>query len=137
MKKAILKLIKEAEAKFAETKKPILDIEEFVAEYLAKTGAIVPPCKIGAKLYAISHNRVKECICSEVTIYGNKKVVLVEYSCDYECAGCPFNSWGREHSGEHSCDGECGTWIFQFEDFGKKVFLSLEEAEQALKGGKS
>ena len=32
MTKRILRLIKEAEAKFAETGRPLLDVEEFVAE---------------------------------------------------------------------------------------------------------
>lgn len=132
MVQRILRLIKEAEAKFAETGRPLLDVEEFVAEYLAESGVIAPPCRVGAKLYAISKSRIVECICSEVTIYGSEKVVMTEHCCDYECDGCPFNSWSQEYSGEHSCSGEYGTWVFQFDDFGKTVFLSREEAEQAL-----
>ena len=52
-KKSILKLIKEAEATFENTGKPLLDIEDYVAEYLAANGVIVPPCKVGDKVYYV------------------------------------------------------------------------------------
>ena len=44
-KQSILKLIKEAEEQFSGTGKPVLDIEDYVAEYLAENGVIVPPMK--------------------------------------------------------------------------------------------
>ena len=52
-KQSILKLIKEAEAQFSGTGKALLDIEDYVAEYLAANGVIVPPCKVGDKVYRI------------------------------------------------------------------------------------
>lgn len=42
-KQSVLKLIKEAEAQFAGTGKALLDIEDYVAEYLTANGVIVPP----------------------------------------------------------------------------------------------
>lgn len=44
-KKGLLKLIKEAEAAFANTDKTLLDIDDYVAEYLAANGVVVPPDK--------------------------------------------------------------------------------------------
>ena len=58
---------------------------------------------------------------------------MTEHNCDYDCKGCPFNSWGQDYSGEHSCQGEYGVYSFAFEDFGKTVFLNKEEAEKKLK----
>ena len=48
-KHSILKLIKEAEAQFAGTGKALLDIEDYVAEYLTANGVICPPCKVGTR----------------------------------------------------------------------------------------
>ena len=44
-KQSILKLIREAEEQFAGTGKALLDIEDYVAEYLTANGVIVPPCE--------------------------------------------------------------------------------------------
>ena len=43
MRDRLLHLIHEAEEKF--TDRPVLDIEEFVADYLIENGVIVPPCR--------------------------------------------------------------------------------------------
>lgn len=96
---------------------------------------IVPPCKVGDIVYAISESRIEECRCDEICIYGNDNIVMTEHNCDYDCKGCPFSSWGQDYSGEHSCQGEYGVYSFNFKDFGKTVFLTREEAERALKGG--
>ena len=112
-----------------------LYIENVMANYLLTNGVIVPPCKVGDKLYAISENRIAECICDEINIH-NEVSICAEFQCDYDCKGCPFNAWKQDfHTGEYSCDGEYGTWFFSLKDFGKTVFLTKEEAEQALKGG--
>ena len=108
--------------------------DEFHADYLLKNGVIVPPCKVGDKLYAISDTRVVECTCYELSTH-NELQICAEFNCDYDCKGCPFSSWVQEHSGEYSCHGEYGDWFFSESDFGKKVFLTREEAEAKLKEG--
>lgn len=90
------------------------------------------PCKVGDTVYAISESRVEECRCYDISI-GIENLVETEHNCDYECKGCPFNSWGQDYSGEYSCQGEYGVWLFKFEDFGKTVFLTKEDAEAKLK----
>lgn len=106
------------------------DVYSFV-DYLLANGVIVPPCKVGDKLYAISENRIKECTCYEFLMYG-ELTISAEFNCDYDCEGCPFSAWGQEYSGEYSCRGEFGEHIFLLGDFGKTVFLTREEAEKAL-----
>lgn len=50
-KQSIIKLIREAEEQFAGTGKALLDIEDYVAEYLTANGVIVPPCKVGDDIW--------------------------------------------------------------------------------------
>lgn len=104
---------------------------ESVADYLIKNGVIVPPCKVGDELYAISDTRIMECTCYDMNI-GNKVMICASFKCDYDCEGCPFNNWVQEYTGEYSCRGEYGDCFFEEDDFGKTVFLTREEAEKAL-----
>lgn len=104
---------------------------EHTADYLLENGVIVPPCKVGDELYAISDTRIIECTCYDMNI-GNKVMICASFKCDYDCEGCPFNNWGQEYSGEYSCSGEYGDCFFEEDDFGKTVFLTREEAEKAL-----
>lgn len=108
------------------------DYTENLADHLLANGVIVPPCKVGQTVYAISESRISECRVYEICICGNEKIIMTDHNCDYDCKGCPFSSWGQDYSGEHSCQGEYGTYSFAFEDFGKIVFLTREEAEKAL-----
>ena len=108
---------------------------ESVADHLLANGVIVPPCKVGDKLYAISDKRIAECTCEEISIH-NEISIIADFNCDYDCNGCPFNAWKQDfHTGEYECGGEYGTWFFSLEDFGKTVFLTREEAEAKLKEG--
>ncbi len=50
-KSILLALIKEAEAEFSSTGRPVLDIEEYVAETLLEKGVEVPLVNIGDKLW--------------------------------------------------------------------------------------
>jgi hypothetical protein len=43
---------------------------------------------------------------------------------------------GLEGTVEETCQGEYGIHFFNFEDFGKTVFLTREDAEKALKEAK-
>lgn len=131
MRERLIALLKEAhdEQKYITSDESITAI----ADYLLESGVIIPPCKVGDKLYAISENYVKECTCDEISIH-NEISICADFQCDYDCKGCPFNAWKQDfHTGEYSCDGEYGTHFFSIEDFGKTVFLTREEAEAKLR----
>lgn len=115
-KTRILTLIREAEAQFEGTGKALLDIEDYVAEYLAANGVTPPPCKPGDKVY-------------EIRIKGNtpKK--------DY---GLITKRSLKESIRYYSERLYIKEKIFSKSDrtrFGRTVFLSREEAEAALEGG--
>ena len=67
--------------------------------------AIVPPCKVGDKVYYISFGKVYEGKCHAITMHNNLQIHLYDY--DGDNASYPAS----------------------------KVFLTREEAEAALKGG--
>lgn len=115
-KTRILTLIREAEAQFEGTGKALLDIEDYVAEYLAANGVTPPACKAGDKVY-------------EIRIKGNtpKK--------DY---GLITKRSLKESIRYYSERLYIKEKIFSKSDrtrFGRTVFLSREEAEAALEGG--
>ena len=91
---------------------------EYLADYLIANGVIVPPVKIGDKVYIAMHDK------------RTKKPL--------ECNVIGF--WYTNH--EDYCtihlsryvDGKFdSTFSVKFEDIGKTVFLSREEAEAKLK----
>lgn len=97
---------------------------------------IVPPCKVGDTVYAIGNKdgyQIKECRAEEFYFIDAEKFqVDVCFECDTDCEGCYFSSWSQSHCGEWSCGGEYGNGFIPVDDFGKTVFLTREEAEQAL-----
>ena len=105
--------------------------DEGIADYLLENGVIVPLVKAGDTLYAVSNSRIAVCTCLDVMIDGGI-TFSIEHICEYECEDCPFNDWRQDYSGEYSCSGENGQWIFSQDDIGKTVFLTQEEAEKAL-----
>lgn len=112
-KLSILKLIKEAEAQFAGTGKALLDIEDYVAEYLAARGVIAPPCKVGDKAYFIIEDeqfKEKYISAEPITEVGSK---------------------GFWTSGSYIPSDDM-TNFEPWETLGKTAFLSYEEAEKAI-----
>jgi hypothetical protein len=89
---------------------------ERVADHLLSNGIIVPPVRIGQKVY---------------TIFGQKKYpkewTVVGIWQSEEC--CRFHAFWESNGTIESSSS--------FEDYmiGKIVFLTKEEAEEALKGG--
>ena len=83
-----------------------------IADYLLANGVIVPPCKVGDTVYCIFRNRetlewyIEEKTVYEIAIYESGTHIYIS----------PII---------HYCELE----------FGVRIFLTLEEAEQALKGG--
>lgn len=111
----------------------------FIADHLLANGVIVPPCKANDKIFAIGAEngvlQIKECNVDYLGFENaNGLEVHVMFECDEDCEGCYFSSWSQMHCGEWTCDGEYGEGVIPFDDFGKTVFLTREEAEQALKG---
>lgn len=105
-----------------------------IADHLLANGVIVPPCKVGDKVYVADKGGIREATAAEIYFYGSNDnmTILLSFNCDYECENCPFSSWSQEPCGEYSCGGEYGCWDVKYEDFGKTVFLTKEEAEKAL-----
>ena len=90
------------------------EFKYFLADELLDNGVIVPPCKVGSKVYKITRNKVKEC-----------EVVYVGISADENCSHFNFV--------ENYEDGKFyKAYSMVFEVIGKTVFLTREEAEKAL-----
>ena len=124
MRERLICLIKNAEKAFPNDK-PVLDIEEFVADYLLANGVIVPPCKVGDTVYEIN----KMCLgCIHFTDSGYSDWCECTLDDDKLMFECDFDK---------ECIYEIIPKNFGYEmigNFGKTVFLTREEAEAALKG---
>lgn len=88
-------------ATIGETRMSIVDAEK-IADRLLAEGVIVPPCKVGDKVYQTDGIRIYESTVMEVTYTTNKVVYCTENICFDETA------------------------------IGKSIFLTREEAEKAL-----
>ena len=78
---------------------------ERLTDHLLANGVIVPPCKVGDKIYRIIGDDFAPWFVEKIVIYQDRYGGIVD---------------------------DCGHWN-NFDDFGKTVFLTKEEAEQALK----
>lgn len=94
---------------------------------------ILPPCKVGDVVYSPRENGVLEQNVISIEIEKDPHV-RVYFTCDYLCDGCPHKRTYQNQDGDGGCWGEYGESFFAFEDFGRTVFLTREEAEHALKG---
>lgn len=94
---------------------------ESIANYLIENDVIVPPCKVGDIVYVpIITDDKHEFIIWKVKLTCVDVCNNEKGSCDF-CVGI-------------ICGGNSG-YSFKFEDIGKTVFLTREEAERALKEG--
>jgi hypothetical protein len=105
----------------------------YLAGHLLTNGVIVPPCKVGDVVYSPRENSILEQNVISIEIEKDSHV-RVYFTCDYLCDGCPHEQTYQNQAGDGGCWGEYGESLFAFEDFGKTVFLTREEAERALKG---
>ena len=121
---------------------------ESVADFLIKNGVIVPPCKVGDKVYYISEN--PRCLSVEANTLYEADVVrivtthlgtslVIQIHNEYGCTEIPdVNEWGK-------------TIFLSVEEFTKRNldttdlkkavehltrYKKLKETEQALKGAK-
>lgn len=105
----LIEILSEIDYIFADDSGRAIDTMEFVADYLLENGVIVPPVKVGDMVYRISTKS-----CTKMKYIQKTKVSRIAIDND-------------------------GTWIFCECNpiskcvFGKTVFLTKEEAEQALK----
>ncbi|MGN0488062.1 MAG: hypothetical protein ACI4HO_02235 [Ruminococcus sp.] len=84
------------------------------------------PCKVGDKLFIIDDDGYGEYECSEFSIG-----VLQELRIFAKCGISGYQN--IQECSEYYCGQPCCSTSFVSQDFGKTVFLTKEEAKQALK----
>ena len=100
-------------------------VDRLITEYLIENGVLVPPCKVGDKVYCIEHKTIRECVVKTVKslTYENVTRFFVEAECEIES---PFYSDGRKikHGLSAVWETEWGPWF--------RAFRTIEEAKTAL-----
>lgn len=77
--------------------------DEYIADHLLANGVIVPPCKVGDTIYYIAFGKIYKGKCHAITLKHTLQIHLYDF------------------------DGDRASYP------AKKVFLTKEEAERALK----
>lgn len=110
MRDRLIELIKQAKK---QTKNANCDIERnmIFADYLLANGVIVPPCKVGDKVYCIVEG-------FDVVMDGHIRQFIVAEGIFVDCVIRGYFSQ-----------------VFHSSKIGEKVFLTREEAEAKLKEG--
>lgn len=83
-----------------------------LTDHLLANGVIVPPCKVGDTVYMIFENEIREL-----------RVISLSY-----LFSSSFN-----HFNLHTENSRGAVLSYEMKDIGKSVFLTKEDAEQALK----
>ena len=118
MRDRLIELIKECDKRESDImfkEKRAMSFDEWCGLYadcLIENGAILPPCKVGDTLYDISE-----------FVNGCSYPEIYEYTCEYITIF-------KDKDGETVF--EIDAINFRFNDFGKTVFLTREDAEKAL-----
>lgn len=84
---------------------------ETLADYLIANGVIVPPCKVGDKVYYVFEGEIREL-----------KVISLSYMF--------LESF--KHFNLHTTNSRGAVLSYEIKDIGKTVFLTRKEAEKAL-----
>lgn len=108
------------------TEPEIGSFTDYLADYLLEHGVIVPPCKVGDKLFILYDDDYGEYECSELCIG-----VLQELRVFAKCGISGYKN--IQECPEYYCGQPFCSTSFTRKDFGKTVFLTREEAEKALK----
>lgn len=96
--------------------------DEYIADYLLANGVIVPPCKVGQTVYSFCD------------VFGAILTYVVQNFGVGFMGKDRQNYWFWEATSHATETDELLDEIdFDLDDFGKTVFLTKEEAEQALK----
>lgn len=109
MRKRLIELLKDIEYQYTKIKS--IKTED-VADWLLRHGVIVPPCKVGDKVYFIIQD---ECT--------NEKYIVSQRINDVSTRGLFVST----STLEENCDD-----FEPYSEIGKTVFLTKEEAENAL-----
>ena len=91
-----------------------MSLVETQADYLLENGVIVPPCKVGDTVYYLEGSRILEGTVKSFSTIMKDNYFVVYVETKYSLLGIE----------------RFGYWMF-----GKRIFLTREEAEQALKEG--
>lgn len=83
-----------------------------IADYLLANGVIVPPCKVGDEVYYVFEGEVRE-------------LTVISFSYMF--------SKNLKHFNLHTTNYRGAVLSYESKDIGKTVFLTKEEAEQAIK----
>ena len=115
MKERLIELIANADS----------NLQEPLADYLLENGVIVLPCKVGQTVFKI------------VKLYGDRKPIIVEGEI-FEIAltheNCEIkNRFYFLEKGGNKIINRYSLW-HDFDEVGKTVFLTKEEAQKALGG---
>ena len=102
------------------------DWKSGLADHLIANGVICPPCKVGDTVYELKENgKIVKGIVQSIhqNLVGKEQGRWI------------VTSWFDDYYADSKTAGfECGTHLYSaFDDFGKTVFLSREDAERALK----
>ena len=122
MRDRLIELLDEAEIKVGKTldDKISLGREEWLgtyADHLLANGVIVPPCEVYKDVYLIVNGIIERCTVEGIHYTRRKNYVrLRPYHQEY------WGNWSKYYTPS-------------LRSFGKTVFLTREEAEQALKDG--
>lgn len=95
---------------------------EVIADYLLANGVIVPPCKVGDTVYL----PWKWKDASGIAVLAVERISNTESG-----QSIRTDFWSDDE--DYWLAYNCG--VYKFDDIGKTVFLTREEAEKALKGG--
>ncbi len=100
-------------------------VSEITADWLLENGVVIPPCNIGQTVWLCT---------SPENIRGYDFDGDGEQKEIFECVveNVTFYSSGT-HQVRCYCNGKFVAHYLRFSDFGKTVFLTREEAEQALR----
>lgn len=111
MRDRLVELIYSANKKFTDENIADEEVVKILADYLIENGAILPPCKVGDKVYFDTYLHGDSVGVQSHKVINVKYIIITEPS-----------------------KGGIGAEIPDYA-FGKTVFLALEEAEKEIKDG--
>lgn len=98
------------------------EVHKMRADYLLANGVIVPPCKAGDTVYAIYDKKVYEAVCEYVTTVQHKEGSFTKIKAEFDIEDSFYYDGRKTRFGVYGM-------------YETDVFLTKEEADEALKGG--
>ena len=112
-RKRLVELLKDAERKYLCNGTNIPQMAEFIADHLLDDGWMRPPVKVGQIVYEIDLPEYGIIVCKVTKVFCDSREVIVNVIDGH---------------------GKGSEYYFDFDDFGKTVFTSREDALKALEG---